>query len=360
MKKLIAIALIAIPLILTACKSTEQEEEPAPQPAPVETPVEDPKVDEPEPEPEPEPQPEPQPEPEPAIVIDTAAIEKLFTKVAESKDKAVKADADEFYASQIAKTDEIVADLKERFANGEDVTRELNDANYRYMAIEKAAMTRELKKKIEENGFDQKNKIAYDAAGVLLEKLEDLLLNGTSGKAMYEASDAAYTAYFIIYYDSFKKLADEERNAAKDAKRDADTVRAGVARKDEYKKAADYFKKGDSCYVTKNPQGALEQYKLAKEAFNELYQDVKAKREAAQKRIDAAKDKVKNIEDYAIEADKNNPVEGDNVDGFEEKGTVLLEEDQFENPEDAEIQLDETVKAENDSAIDLLKAKISE
>ena len=141
-----------------------------------------------------------------------------------------------------------------------------------------------------------------------------------------------------------KANAGRERQAALEAKKNADSVKAGVARKEEYTKASEIFKKADSSYVTANLEGAFNGYKTSKEAFTSMYEEIKEKRAAAQALIDAAKQKVADSENYAIEADSIAPLEGETA-GIEAEDAVLLEEDNFANPEDAVIDVEEGATA---------------
>lgn len=341
MKKLL-IALFAISLIFgfASCKSTEQEE-------PVETPVEQP-AEEPTEEPTEEPVEEPA-EQESFAEKNAALLEKIDG----SRADAVKAGADKYYADQLAALDAKLAELKDKAANSsEDMSAELEDLNYRYLALAKVSETKQLKEKIEEHGFDQDNKVAYDAAEVLLADLEKLFSDNADGKTQYKAAETTYAAYHTIFYNSFKKLADAERKAALEQKKACDNVRAGVAQKDRYKAITEIFQKGDNAFVTKNPESAYDNYKDAKEKYEALATEVAEKRAAAQKRIDEAKAKVQAVEEFAGEADEKAPLE-EKVDGIEEKDTVLLEEDKFENPDDAVIEVEDSVKVENDGIVEV-------
>ena len=159
-------------------------------------------------------------------------------------------------------------------------------------------------------------------------------------------------------YEEAKANAREARDAAVEAKKNADSVKAGVARKDEYKAYAKLIQDGDNHFVTKAPDKAYESYKEAKEKFEALFNDVSEKRAEAQRRIEEAKAKVKDVEQFAGEADDVAPLGEEKVDGIEEKDAVLLEEETFANPEDAVIDVDDTVKVENDSAVEVFKEAV--
>lgn len=334
MKKYLIFAFMAMSLIWISCKSTEQEETPTEQNTPV---VQEEKKDD-----------------TPAQTFEETNA-NLLKAADESRENAIKAGAQNYYGSQLKVTDEMLLALKEKAKDSkEDLSKEINDVNYRYLALQKASQTKVLKEKIEANGFVEDNKVAYDAAEVLLSELEKVINENADGKTMYKSAEATYAAYHTIFYSSFKKLADKERNAALEQKKNADSVKAGVARKNEYKLIVEIFNNGDSCYVTKNPEGAFEKYKESKEKFAALYSDVSEKRAAAQKRIDEAKEKVLSVQNFATDADTQAPLGSEKIDGIEEKDTKLLEEDKFENPEDSVIQVNETVTS-TDSTVEVLK-----
>ena len=78
-----------------------------------------------------------------------------------------------------------------------------------------------------------------------------------------------------------------------------------------------------------------------KKSFLALYENVYKKREAAQSKIDEAKKAVENAENYAAEADEKAPLT-EAVDGIEEEGATLLEEEVYENPENSVIDVNST------------------
>ncbi|MDE6718824.1 MAG: hypothetical protein K2J68_03100, partial [Treponemataceae bacterium] len=158
-------------------------------------------------------------------------------------------------------------------------------------------------------------------------------------------ANEAYDSYYAVYLKSYKKFANAERSNALTQKKRADKVLAQVARKEEYKSFAQLITKGDSQYSTSNPEGAYNSYKEATVSFRTLADDVEQKRAAAQKRIDEAKEKVREVEAYALNADKVNPLE-EKVEGIEDAETVLLEVDNFENPEEQVIEIDEKIEGD--------------
>ena len=200
-----------------------------------------------------------------------------------------------------------------------------------------------LKEKADALSLANENQKAYDDGKKALEEYSAFGAD-KDGATLLAKANEALAAYNDVVNKGLKANAARERQSALEAKRNADKVRAGVAKKEEYKKASEIFKKADSSYVTANIEGAFNGYKTAKETYSALYEEIKEKRAAAQALIDAAKQKVADSENYAKEADSIAPLEGV-VAGIEAEDAVLLEEDNFANPEDAVINVEDGTTA---------------
>ena len=146
-----------------------------------------------------------------------------------------------------------------------------------------------------------------------------------------------------------KKSVKLQCEAAHEAKKDADSVKAGVARKTEYKAAADLIQSGDSLYAMQNAKKAAEKYVEANEKFTYLYEDVAAKRAEAEAAIEEAKRRVAESQKFAEEADVKAPIT-EQVEGIEDEDAVLLEADDYEDPEDAEVEIAEELEDEIDES----------
>lgn len=210
-------------------------------------------------------------------------------------------------------------------------------------AFENARAARDL---IEENGWEEYDESDYEKGCEKLDKLEEAFeATGTLDESLWDTANAAYEDFKKVLAAAYKKLAKEERAAAYEAKQSADSVKAAVARNEEYTKAVDTFKQGDSHYATKNPQAAYECYKSSKETFLGLYEDLYEKRAAAQAALEAAKKAVEESAQFAEEADRIAPIT-EEIDGIEDEDTVLLEEDEYEDPDEAEADIPETLDGE--------------
>lgn len=273
--------------------------------------------------------------------VSASEIETILAQINDARKMAIEAGADKDCPDQLKLIDDLYDSLKNDNAKLKENSKSIID---RYNLLANYSKAKKAKDEIDENGFAfyaQKN---YDDGVAALEVVEAAFTDSKElDKSVYEAAQDAYKNFNSILIIAYKKLAKAERELAYEAKKDADSVKAGVARKDDYKAAVTTFQNGDSSYAMQNPKRAFEQYSEAKEAFIALYEDVAEKRAAAQAALDAAKKRVAESAKYAEEADVRNPIT-EPVDGIEEEDAVLLEEDNYAAPEEAEVEIAEELE----------------
>lgn len=293
---------------------------------------------------EPAPGPELQPEEQKSDFSETNTA--LLAKAESARQAAVDSGAQEYYGALFNSVDVLYTEVKSSVqANpAEDCSEKINDVIAKYDSLAKAAEAKKLKEKADGMEFSSVDKSVYDAAEKALGEYDSLGASA-SGKELLAKAEAAYNSYNVLLLKGYTALAGRERNAALAAKKDADSVRAGVAKKDEYTKASDVFKKADSSYVTKDIEGAYNGYKAAKEVYAELFETVSKNRAAAQAAIERAKQKVAEAKSYSAEADEIAPLQQE-VAGIEKEDAVLLKEDNLANPEDSVIDVEEGATAE--------------
>ena len=242
------------------------------------------------------------------------------------------------YASTDAMSAETAAAADSAIA---DFTVVMTDLELRNSKLEVYNKTKDLKTQIDEHELSALDSKDYDEGVKNLELFESALKSEEAITADDAATaDKAFASFTAVYVVGYKKLAKDERAAAYDAKKLADSVKAAVSRKAEYKAATEAFQKGDTLYSMQNAPKALENYTSAKEQYEYLYKDVSEKRAAAMAVLEAAKKSVEESEQYAADADSQAPLT-QKVDGIEDEDAVLLESDNYENPEDAEIDVSE-------------------
>jgi len=348
MKKVALImATAAIFTLFASCGSTPEPEETAPE-APV--------VEESSAEIE---------ETEPEVVIeeetdsesDAEARDEILAKIEEARKAALEAGADKKAANIWAALDKVYNELKN---SEDDISASGADLAARYQALTAYAQAKDEKKKIDDNDFAKFDQKDYDEGSELLASVEEAFEAENWDASTGDKALKAYGKFKNVTFAAYKQLALEEREAAFAAKRDADSVKAGVSRKEPYKAAADLFKSGDQLYAVKNPEGAYKNYKTAKEEFTALYKDVAAKRAQAQQKLDEAKKAVEESEKFAEKADQETPIlDTEEIEGIEEASAVLLEEDNYEAPEEAEIDIPEAID-DNGKPVEVKKVEKEE
>lgn len=271
----------------------------------------------------------------------------LMEKINDARKAALEAGADKNCPDQMNKVDSLLAGLKDS-DNPEADAQSIID-RYNLLANYSAAV--EAKKEIDDNGYASYAQNNYDRGVDNLAKVDAAFDKGTDDfdKSVFANAETALKEFSTVINVAYKKIAKEEREGAIEAKKNADSVKAGVARKAEYKEAADLIQSGDSLYAMQNAKKASEKYKDANTKFTYLYEDVSAKRAAAQAAIDEAKKRVAESEKFAEEADIKAPIT-EKVEGIEDEDAVLLEADNYEDPEEAEADIAEELDEEIDES----------
>ncbi|MCR4741882.1 MAG: hypothetical protein K5866_03305 [Treponema sp.] len=346
MKKVVKITLtVFLALTLFSCKSKPEAEE-SPAQAPV---IED--TDEGLAKHEDENQ---QSNTDAVITVNT---EDLISRLNDARNAAVEAGAQEFASQQLAQIDALFEDLKGKESFSEEET---SDLEMRYNTLTNYVKAKSAKQKIDENELASYNQSSYDKGLENLTLVEDAYSAESATSAeILQASNEAYSNFNSVLITAYKTLAKAQRSEALKAKKSADEVKAGVSRKEQYAEATQYFKDGDSLYSMQSPEKALDKYTNAKNLYSELAADVREKRAAALAAIEEAKKRVEESEQFAEEADAKTPIE-EPIEGIEEEDAVLLEADNYENPDDAVIEVDATIDGEESQEIQEESAEISE
>jgi hypothetical protein len=331
------VVLLGTALVLTfvACKSAPKTEEPATaEQAQVEQPSETAQTE----------------NAEAPVPFDNSAA---LSKAAAARQAAIDAGADKSAAGLFTAADDLYNTLKKQSGTGTDETIGLGDITARYQALEEYAKALELKARIDQLDYSSYDQGDYDKGTAAFADIESFSSSGeVTGSRLYDKAHLAFTSFNKVLVTAFRKLAQNERTAAFKSKRNADSVYAGVSQKDSYNTAVKYFRDGDTSYSMQDPENALKHYQDAHQAFDALYADISQKRAAAQKAVDDAKAKVEESADYATQADKNAPLEGDNIKGIESPDTVLLQSETYQDPKSAEEDVPESITDNSDGNTD--------
>ena len=274
-------------------------------------------------------------------------MEQLLAKINDARDAAIEAGADKNAPDQMEKLDKLLAD----FENSENPEKDAQSIIDRYNLLANYSRAKEAKDEIDDNDFADYAPNNYDRGCTELEKVEAALDSDSIefDKAVFVSAENAMKEFNAVINVAYKKIAKENREEAIAAKKDADSVKAGVSRKAEYKEAADLIQTGDSLYSMQNAKKASEKYLEAADKFTYLYDDVSEKRAAAQAAIEEAKRKVQESAQFAEQADVKAPITGE-VEGIEDEDAVLLEADEYEDPEEAEADIAEELEDDDEEA----------
>ena len=311
------------------------------------------------------PAPEETKEPEAPVVTEEEVVVEKVEEIIETVDNtlalqsidgarnlAVESGAEDSAADLLKSVDDLYAQIKAKSEEGKDVSKEATDIANRYSAIAAYVKAKEAKQKIDDTDLISFAQSIYDEGNAAYTELEAMFANpDVTGEQLLEKATKAYTCFNSVLIIAYKQIAKDERSDAFVEKRNADSVKAGVAQKEKYNEAVELFKKGDTLYAMQSLEKSYESYKASKEIFAALYLDVSEKRAAAQKAIDEAKKRVAESAALANEADLNSPIT-EKVDGIEEEETVLLEEEIFADPTQAEADLPETLDGENEEVVE--------
>ena len=276
---------------------------------------------------------------------EAARLAQLMEQVNDARQAAIEAGADRNCPDQMNKLDFLLADLK----NSDDPEAAAKSIIDRYNLLATYSKAVDAKDEIEENEFESYAINNYDRGVDNLEKVDEAFEKENYDKSIFVYAENALKEFNTVINVAYKKIAKEEREAALEAKKDADSVKAGVARKAEYKEAADLIQTGDSLYAMQNAKKAAEKYVEANEKFTYLFEDVSEKRAEAEAAIEEAKRRVAESKKFAEEADVKAPIT-EQVEGIEDEDAVLLEADDYEDPEDAEVEIAEELEDDIDES----------
>ena len=278
---------------------------------------------------------------------EAAKLAKLMEEINDARQAAIEAGADRNCPDQMNKLDYLLAGLKD----SDDPDSAAKSIIDRYNLLATYSKAVDAKDEIDENGYDSYAPNNYDRGVDNLEKVDAAFESDSVDfdKATFVYAENALKEFNTVINVAYKKIAKEEREAALEAKKDADSVKAGVSRKAEYKEAADLIQSGDSLYAMQNAKKAAEKYVEANDKFTYLFEDVSEKRAEAQAAIEEAKRRVEESKKFAEEADVKAPIT-EQVEGIEDEDAVLLEADDYEDPEDAEADIAEELEDEIDES----------
>ena len=277
----------------------------------------------------------------------------LFRMIEKSREKAIDAgaeydDATSDFFSALDEEYRRQRELAESEGISPEMTNILRQINAAYEGLAQYEEAKAKKKLIDDNDYASNNQRAYDEGADLLEQLEEIMADSDSFFEELRSGDSDVGTQFLNkatrantdFTNVLKASANNMRTEAFKAKKQADSVKASVSRKDDYDDGVSEFRAGDSNYVTGSIDESIENYTKARDIFATLYKEVAAARAEAQNKISEAKKKVNHAWGVADEADKTDPLT-EKIDGIEDHDAKLLEDDDFTDAENSYVEIDE-------------------
>lgn len=275
---------------------------------------------------------------------ENGSVEEALALLDESRNAAIASGAEEWGGDLFQELEDRYAELMERAENGENVSEEAKQLARLYGILGAYSNAQQAKEKIDENDLSEYDQANYDDGVLCLEQLEEMFEEGSvDADKLSELAEKSYAYFNKVIQTAYKKLAKDAREKAFAAKRNADSVKAGVSQKERYKECTEAFQKGDTLYGMQDPEDAFRLYVEAWEGYDGLYKEVSEKRAAALAAIEAAKARVAESESVAVQADLEAPIKDENQEGIEDEDAVLLEEDEYDDPADAEADIAESI-----------------
>lgn len=164
-----------------------------------------------------------------------------------------------------------------------------------------------MKDKIEELSFASYDESSYNEGLLALEKYNSLI---EEGKAQEKLDNAilAEKEFKEVLDKAYSKLASEKKSEVIQIREKALEIKSQKADKVGYDAAQLLFTTAEASTATKEYEMAYNYYVKAKDAFNDVYNNVSAKRAAALEAIERAKNKAADVDTFAAEADKIAPL----------------------------------------------------
>lgn len=256
---LFLVILSMLTFIIVGCKSE-------PEPAPVENPVQEVPPVEPVSEPEIEPilEPEPIPEPEPVSQEPEISEEDLLASATKAAENA-----------------------------------------------------KAMKEKIESLSLQEYNEDSYNSGLMAFDSYNTLVAENGQASEKLEKATLAEKDFAEVLDTAFSKLASDKKSEVDQIRKKALEIKADRADKVGYEAAELLYTTANDYSEAKNYENAYNYFVKAKDAFDDVYEDVSAKRQEALEAIERAKNKADNVDEFAAEADKIAPLPSEENNGEE-------------------------------------------
>jgi tetratricopeptide (TPR) repeat protein len=175
-------------------------------------------------------------------------------------------------------------------------------------ATKSAENAKSMKEKIENLSLQGYNELSYAAGLVALEGYDKLVEENAGAAEKLATATLAEKKFSEVLNSAFSKLALEKKADVKAIREKALEIKADKADKVGYEAAQLLYTTADEYSELKDYENSYNYYVKALEAFDDVYSNVSAKRQAALEAIERAKNKADDVDEFAAEADKIAPL----------------------------------------------------
>ena len=175
-------------------------------------------------------------------------------------------------------------------------------------ATKSAENAKSMKEKIENLSLQGHNELSYAAGLVALEGYDKLVEENAGAAEKLATATLAEKKFSEVLNSAFSKLSSEKKAEVKAIREKALEIKSDKADKVGYEAAQLLYTTADEYTELKDYENSYNYYVKALEAFDDVYNNVSAKRQAALEAIERAKNKANNVDEFAAEADKIAPL----------------------------------------------------
>lgn len=175
-------------------------------------------------------------------------------------------------------------------------------------ATKSAENAKSMKEKIENLSLQGYNELSYAAGLVALEGYDKLVEENAGAAEKLATATLAEKKFSEVLNSAFSKLSSEKKAEVKAIREKALEIKSDKADKVGYEAAQLLYTTADEYTELKDYENSYNYYVKALEAFDDVYNNVSAKRQAALEAIERAKNKANNVDEFAAEADKIAPL----------------------------------------------------
>ena len=175
-------------------------------------------------------------------------------------------------------------------------------------ATKSAENAKVMKDKIESLSLQGYNEASYNAGLLALTAYDTLVAENANATEKLASAILAEKNFTEVLNVAFSKLASEKKAEVKEIRQNALEIKSDKADKVGYEAAQLLYSTADEYSELKDYENSYNYYVKAFEAFDDVYNNVSAKRQAALDAIERAKHKADNVDEFAAEADRIAPL----------------------------------------------------